>query len=54
MYALKDTSFYDSSDYFSISQAFPVDVVSVISVCSKMEFDPFAFFVAVNVLFCIH
>lgn len=51
MHALKDTSFCDSSDCFSINQAFPVDLVSVISLCSKTEFDPFAFFVAVNVLF---
>lgn len=51
MYSLKDTYFYDSSDCFSINQAFPVDMVNVISLCSKMEFDPFAFCVAFNVLF---
>lgn len=52
MHALKDTSFHDSSDCFSlISQAFPVHVVSVMSLHRKMEFDPFASFVAVNVLF---
>ena len=53
MCTLKDTSLYYSSDCFSVSQAFPVDVVSLISLCREMEFLPPAFFATVNVLFLL-
>lgn len=50
MHALKDTFFGDSSDCFSTSQAFPVDVVWLVS-AAKWSLIFLLFFVAVNVLF---
>jgi len=53
MCTLKDTFLYYSSDCFSVNQALPVDVMSLISLCRETEFLLLAFFDTVNLLFLL-